>query len=123
MPNIQTEPILTALHYLFSHEGDRTVAHCLDLDIAASGANLTEAEESLNALVLVQIGSCFSAGNFAQLKFNKAPFEYWKALEGARQLDTVHLEVEVPPVVLPVERRTVLLPVVRSERERELAVA
>lgn len=115
MSDTQTEPILTALHYLFSHEGDRTVAHCLDLDIAASGANLADAEKSLNALVLVQIGSCFSSGNFGQLKF-KAPFEYWKALEGARQLDTVHLEVEVPPVVLPVERRTVLLPVVRSER-------
>ncbi len=116
MPHIQNEPILTALHYLFSHEGERTVAHCLDLDIAASGANLAEAEESLNALVLVQIASCFSSGNFAQLKF-KAPFEYWTALKGARQLDTVDLEVEVPPVVLPVERRTVLLPVVRSERE------
>jgi hypothetical protein len=120
MATTQTEPILTALHYLFSHEEDRTVAHCLDLDIAASGANVSEAEENLNALVLIQISSCFSAGNFAQLKF-KAPFEYWKALEGARQLDTIHLEVEVPPVVLPVERRTVLLPVVRSERE--LAVA
>lgn len=116
MANVKTEPILTALHYLFSHQGDRTVAHCLDLDIATSGATVAEAEESLNALVLVQIGSCFAAGNFGQLKF-KAPFEYWKALEGARQLNTVHLEVEVPPVVLPVDRRTVLLPVVRSERE------
>jgi hypothetical protein len=110
----QAGPILTALNYLFSHEGNRTVAHCLDLDITTSGADLTEAEESLDALVLVQIGSCYSVGNFSQLKF-KAPFEYWQALDGANRLDTRHLEVEVPPIVLPVTRK-VSLPVMRSER-------
>jgi hypothetical protein len=115
----QTGPILTSLNYLFSHEGNKTVAHCLDLDIATHGNNIEEAEESLNALVLYQILSCYVAGNFAQLKF-KAPFEYWQALEGARRLETVHLEVEVPPVVLPVSRK-VLLPVMRSERQQPIA--
>ena len=109
-----TEPILTALHYLFSHEGNRTVAHCLELDIATHGSDLRDAEESLNALVLFQIGTCYASGNFAQLKF-KAPFKYWQELEGARPMDTVHLEVEVPPIVLPITRK-VALPVMRSER-------
>src|SRR5438445_13318789 len=99
-----TEPILTALHYLFTHEGNKVVAHCLELDIATHGTTIPEAEDSLNTLVLYQIGSCSRSGNLAQLKF-KAPFEYWQALEGARDMGTVHLEVEEPPVVLPVTKK------------------
>jgi len=109
-----TEPILTALHYLFSHESGKVVAHCLELDIATHGTTIEDAEASLNALVLYQISTCYVAGNFRQLQF-KAPFEYWQALEGARDMGTVHLEVEVPPVVLPVSKK-VALPVMRVER-------
>ena len=108
------EPLLTALHYLFSHEDGKVVAHCLELDIATHGKNIDEAQESLNMLVLYQISTCYVAGNFSQLKF-KAPFEYWQALEGARDMGTVHLEVEVPPVLLPVSKRFAL-PVMRVER-------
>jgi hypothetical protein len=108
------EPILTALHYLFSHEDKKIVAHCLELDIATHGNTIKAAEDSLNFLVLHQIEVCFICGNYAQLKF-KAPFEYWQALEGARDMGTVHLEVEVPPVVLPVTKK-VALPVMRVER-------
>jgi len=114
VPVAVNEPILTALHYLFSHESGKVVAHCLELDIATHGNDIQEAEESLNALVLFQISTCYTAGNFAQLKF-KAPFEDWQELEGARTMDTVHLEIEVPPVVLPITRK-VALPVMRSER-------
>jgi hypothetical protein len=112
-PENQPEPILTALHYLFSHDEGQIVAHCLDLDLATSGSSLEEAEESLNAIVLYQIESCYIAGNFGQLKF-KAPIECWQALEGSKHLDTVLLEVEIPPVVLPVTRK-VSLPVMRAE--------
>jgi len=113
-PENQPGPILTALHYLFTHEGEKVVAHCLELDIATHGTSIPTAEESLNFLVLYQISTCYMAGNFAQLKF-KAPFEYWQALEGARDIGTVHLEVEVPPVVLPVKKK-IALPVMRAER-------
>jgi len=117
-PENQPEPLLTALHYLFSHEDEKIVAHCLDLDIATNGETLEEAEENLNAMVLYQIGSCYVAGNFAQLQF-KAPIECWQALEGSKHLSTVLLEVEIPPIILPVTRK-VSLPVMRAER---LAVA
>jgi hypothetical protein len=113
-PEKQPEPILTALHYLFTHEGGKVVAHCLELDIATHGSDIPEAEDSLNMLVLYQISTCYTAGNFTQLRF-KAPFEYWQALEGARDMGTVHLEVEVPPVILPVNKK-VALPVMRVER-------
>jgi hypothetical protein len=111
--------MLTALHYLFTHEGERVVAHCLELDIATHGTSIALAEESLNMLVLYQISTCYVAGNFAQLKF-KAPFEDWQALEGARDMGTVHLEVEVPPVILPVKKK-VALPVMRVERVAAMA--
>lgn len=111
-----TEPILTALHYLFTHSENRTVAHCLDLDLVTSGKDLAEAEASLNALVLYQVRSCFVAGNFAQLQL-KAPAEYWQALKGAKDIGSGQLEFEVPPVILPVERARVSLRVFRVERE------
>ncbi len=109
--------ILTALHYLFSSRG---VAHCLDLDLVTSGEDLAGAEDKLNAVVLQQIGSCFAGGNFEQLCF-KAPGEYWTALSVAREIEMAHLEVEVPPVVLPVKRSIVSLPVYRHRAEPELA--
>jgi hypothetical protein len=114
MASNQTEPILTALHYLFAHSGGQTVAHCLDLDLVTSGDSIEQAEERLNAVVVAQIGICYSGGNFGQLRF-KAPAEYWQALSDAKELEKSHLEVEVPPVVLPVKRSVVNLLVYRHE--------
>jgi hypothetical protein len=64
--------------------------------------------------VVAQIGICYGGGNFGQLRF-KAPSEYWGALSDAKELERTHLEVEVPPVVLPVKRSFVQLPVYRHE--------
>jgi|SRR5437588_6898053 len=121
MAAVPDAPILTSLNYLFSHEGKRVVAHCLELDLVTSGDSIDDSETSLNALVLVQIRTCYAAGNWAQLR-QKAPFAYWQLLEGAKSLGQSHLEVEVPPIVLPVERK-VTLPVVRFERQGELVAA
>ena len=107
-------PVLTALNYLFSHEGDATVAHCLDLDLVTSGATLAEAEEALNAMVRYQIRSCFLAGRWSQLR-RRAPSEFWHIREQAKKLDQGELEIEVPPIILPISRK-LNLPVVRSER-------
>jgi len=112
--NTQSETIVTALHYLFTHSGKRSVAHCLDLDLVTSGDNMEQAEDRLNAVVVAQIGLCYGAGNFGQLRV-KAPSEYWEALSDAKELDRKQLEVEVPPVVLPVKRSFVHLSVYRHE--------
>lgn len=95
MASTQSETILTALHYLFTPTGGKTVAHCLDLDLVTSGDTLDQAEDRLNAVVIAQIEGCYSSGNFAQLRF-KAPAEYWQTLSDARELDKSHLEIEVP---------------------------
>jgi hypothetical protein len=114
---VQSEPILTALHYLFAKSGDRIVAHCLDLDLVTSGRDIEHAEKRLNGVVLAQIAACFTAGNYAQLRF-AAPDEFWTVLKHAKQLDRVDLEVEVPPVVVPVNRAvTATLPVYRALAE------
>jgi hypothetical protein len=110
----QSETSLTALHYLFTHKENRVVGHCLDLDLVTSGNDLAQAEERLNAVVLAQIGICYSEGNYGQLRF-KAPSEYWKMLVDGKELERKQLEVEVPPVVLPVNRSSVQLPVYRHE--------
>ena len=112
--NNQSETILTALHYLFTHRGERVVAHCLDLDLVTSGKDVDEAENRLNAVVVAQIALCFADGNYGQLRF-KAPSEYWERLSDAQELERKHLEIEVPPVVLPVKRSSVYLPVYRHE--------
>jgi hypothetical protein len=112
---VNPEPILKALHYLFARSGTRIVAHCLDLDLVTSGRDMTEAEARLNAVVTAQIAACYSGGNFAQLRFT-APDETWEALKGAKQLGKLDLEIEIPPVVLPVTRSEVAtLPVYRAE--------
>lgn len=118
---VQSAPILTALHYLFAKSGERVVAHCLDLDLVTSGRDLEHAEARLNGVVLAHIGACYSAGNYAQLRF-AAPEDFWTMLRKAKQLDRVSLEVEVPPVVLPVNRGvTATLPVYRSFAEAIVA--
>lgn len=116
MPTLN-EPILKALHYYFTREGERVVVHCLDLDLVASGAEMGIAEERLNTAVVAQIAACYMGGNYPQLRFT-APEEYWEAFRAAKQLDSTKLEVEVPPVVLPVNRGIMAsVKVYRAERE------
>src|SRR5438309_2137092 len=110
------EPTLTALHYLFDHAGDRVVAHCLELDLVTSGANLEDAEASLDAVVRMQFAACFKSGNLRQLLL-EAPADYWASLRTGRQIGRKDLDVEVPPVILPVNRSVANVPVYRFERE------
>jgi hypothetical protein len=51
----QSGPTLTALSYLFLHEGNEIVARCPDLDIVATGKTREEAENRLRALLLYQV--------------------------------------------------------------------
>jgi hypothetical protein len=116
-------PLMQGLRYLFSHDDGAVVAHCLDLDIVTSGVDINDAEESLNALVLTQIASCFASGNLSQLLI-KAPKEYWECLTKAKLLGHAELQVEVPPVLIAVEKRMGSLQIARFEiHEDELVAA
>ena len=50
---------ITELHYLFDTSDGKIVAHCLDLDLMASGDTREEAQKRLTACVEQQIVSCY----------------------------------------------------------------
>ena len=114
-----SRPLLEELHYLFSHENGVTVAHCLELDLVTSGNDIEDAEESLNALVLYQVSSCWGR-NESQLDF-KAPKEDWDILSHAQGLASRTLELDVPPAVFNVARATAIIPIKRAEQGRARA--
>jgi len=107
-------PQLVALHYLFTDKGDKTVAHCLDLDLVVVGKNREIAETRLNTVVRAQIAVAYRTGN-PDLLFFHAPLEYWDAMETAENLPTTSLEIETPPMVIPVRQKAMLkMPVFRA---------
>ena len=104
------------LHYLFIEKHDRTVAHCLELDLVAVGEDTTVAERRLNAVVSTQITRAYSSANFEALFF-RAPDDLWDAMKRAEKLPKKFLKLETtPPTVLPVEQRKLpfKLPVFRA---------
>ena len=107
---------LKELHYLFIEKNDRTVAHCLELDLVAVGSDKRSAEVRLNAVVSAQLIEAYSSGNFDALFF-RAPEELWHALGKAEKLRKKFLKLKTaPPTVLPVEQRllSLELPVYRA---------
>lgn len=100
---------LEELHYLFIEKHDRTVAHCLDLDLVAVARGTATAENRLNAVVAAQIINAYTSGNFDALFF-KAPDELWEAMDSAEKLPNKFLKLKTaPPMVLPVEQRKLSL--------------
>jgi len=98
-------PRLDALHYLFTEKTDRTVAHCLDLDLVAIGKDRTTAEQRLNEIVRAQIAGAYSVGNYGLLFFH-APTEYWDAMKDGQDLPKTLLKIETaPPMFLPIEQK------------------
>jgi hypothetical protein len=107
---------LEELHYLFIEKQDRTVAHCLELDLVAVARGTATAEHRLNAVVSAQIINAYSSGNFDALFF-RAPDGLWDAMKNADQLPNKFLKLKTaPPMVLPVEQRklSLKLPVHRA---------
>jgi hypothetical protein len=107
---------LDELHYLFIEKRDRTVAHCLELDLVAVAGDKTIAEKRLNAVVSMQIIRAYSSADFDALFF-RAPEELWEAMKRADKLPNKFLKLQTtPPTVLPVEQRklSLKLPVFRA---------
>jgi hypothetical protein len=107
---------LEELHYLFIEKPDRTVAHCLELDLVAAATDTNEAEKRLNAIVSAQLIRAYTSGNFGAL-FCRAPHDLWEAMKRADKLPKKFLKLKTrPPMVLPVEQRKLplKLPVYRA---------
>jgi hypothetical protein len=88
---------------LYREEG-KWVAHCLDVDIVATGPTRDHAAKELVEAVTAQIDYVRDHQNHAHL-YRSAPLEVWQRLAEAIQggLPTVTLGVPNPPVPTSLE--------------------
>jgi hypothetical protein len=97
-------PKISSLNYLFADGKGTVVAHCLDLDLVATGPDRDTAERRLDTLVRAQIRTIVNQLNFADLNF-QAPQEYWDQFYEGEEFKKTKLELDVPPIVVAVEQK------------------
>ena len=78
-------------------EDDLHIAHCLELDIVATGATKEEADKNIKDLIAAQVDYSFSNGNLEHL-YHPAPPEVWKEfLATERETEDLYkIESKVP---------------------------
>lgn len=112
---MKPQPMIFALHYLFTKKNGIVVAHCLDLDLVVDAKDERTAEERLNTVVRAQFAQAARAGNLG-LAYFPAPAHFWGELKRAKPLPPATLTIETPPMVLQVEQAVVSeMPVLRAE--------
>lgn len=104
MPLGEVLPKIKSLSYLFTQDRGITVAHCLNLDLVATGKDRDVAEQRLDSLVRAQIRTIATRFTFADLNFS-APQEYWDRFYEGQEFKKVQLELEVPPIIVDVEQK------------------
>lgn len=104
MPLGELLPKISSLSYLFTDSEGTTVAHCLDLDLVATGEDRDIAERRLDTLVRAQIKTIVNRFTFADLNF-AAPHEYWDRFYKGQEFKKAQLELDVPPIVVDVEQK------------------
>jgi hypothetical protein len=107
---LPTLPWLRLVHYLISRSDSRHVAHCLDLDVVATGASQEAAVEKLDDLVKAHIEVALATGQLENLS-TKAPNSYWRQfIDGVRievPHKTLHIRIPEAVQVLPLENSEV----------------
>jgi hypothetical protein len=68
---------------LIKREGQMCVAHCLELDIVATGNSMADAQKDIIDLILTQVEYAFSNDNLDYL-YRPAPAEIWKEFYACR---------------------------------------
>jgi hypothetical protein len=97
IPELVFIPHLGLLHYLLSESEGRHIAHCLDLDLVATGESRERAAAKLDALVKAHIELALATGQFTNLA-TKAPQIFWnKFADGDPvKLHPARLEIQIP---------------------------
>ena len=96
------------LHYFFTvNARNKTIAHCLDFDLATSGDSMEDAERRLDVLVKFQIESFLKSNGHTRLG-GQAPKRFWSsytnALRHGGALPSSTLRIDVPqpvPMAVP----------------------
>ncbi len=91
-------PKIRVLHYLHSDSNAQAVAHCLDLDLIATGPDQETALSRLNAVVKAQVEFALTHGNFDLLS-TRAPNKYWEQFQAGHRLPSIQIEFRVPEVI------------------------
>jgi hypothetical protein len=98
-------PHLSLLHYLLSESGDQQVAHCLDLDLVATGQNCEEAAVNLDRLVKAHIELALATQQLANLA-TKAPQSFWDQYADGKPIDlkprTLRIQIPESIQIIPV---------------------
>ncbi len=86
----------TALTFniLFKNEGGRWIAHCLELDIVATGTNMRNVKAEIGDLIVAAVDYAFSNDNVSNL-FHPAPEEVWEEYYNCKK----PVEIKVKKVV------------------------
>jgi hypothetical protein len=94
-----------AVNIFHKIEDDLHIAHCLELDIVATGTSKEEADKDIKDLIAAQVDYCFSNGNLESL-YHPAPPEVWKEFLATREeteelyqieSQVVHRPPDIPP--------------------------
>jgi hypothetical protein len=100
---VPTLPQLRVLHYLISESNGKHIAHCLDLDLVATGNDIQTASRKLDDLVKAQIEFSLTTGQLANFA-TKAPTSYWRLFFDGKNIDlepkTIH--ITIPEAAQPV---------------------
>jgi hypothetical protein len=88
-------PRLDLLHYLLSEAEGEHIAHCLDLDLVATGKDREEAALKLDRLVKAHIELALASGHLANLA-TSAPQHFWKQFADGKPVKlhptTLHIQ-------------------------------
>ncbi len=101
-------PHLDLLHYLLTESAGKHVAHCLDLDLVATGETCEKASLKLDRLVKATIELALATQQFANL-VTKAPQNFWDEFADGK---SVELEPRILHISIP--RSVQIVPVPES---------
>src|ERR1700730_18241864 len=93
-------PHLSLLHYLLSESEGKYIAHCLDLDLVATGQKCEEAAAKLDKLVKAHIELALATQQHANLA-TKAPQSFWDQYADGKpiELEPRTLRIQIPESV------------------------
>lgn len=76
-----------AFNVLVKFEGGEWIAHCLELDIVATGSTPNAAVRDMKSLILTQVSTAIENENMEYL-YHPAPQEVWQEYAKAQRLST-----------------------------------
>lgn len=85
-----------AFNVLVKREDGEWIAHCLELDIVATGNTPNAAVKDIKSLILAQVSTAIENENMEYL-YHPAPQEVWQEYARAKRLSSRKEEATPPP--------------------------